>query len=94
MKLFAKVNSGAAGLIWVAGYFILLALVAISKEIAAQYAIAITGWTGGLVAVLLKNNASNKLDIEAAKMGEEKVDILNTIKVRANGPECEKTDVV
>jgi len=83
MKLYAKVNSGAAGLIWVGGFFVLLALVALSKDIAAQYPIALTGWTGGLISILFKNNSDNKLDIEEAKVGNGTVEALNQIKLNA-----------
>lgn len=83
MKLYAKINSGAAGIIWVVGFFVLLGLVALSKAIAAQYPIAVVGWTGGLVTILLKKNADNKLDLEAAKSGSSTVDNLDAVKVNA-----------
>jgi len=85
MKLYVKINSGAAGLVWVIGFFIMLACVQFSKAIAAQYVTALTGWTGGLVSILLKNNSNNKLDLEAAKTGNGTVENLNVIKQNAEG---------
>jgi hypothetical protein len=86
MKLYAKINSGAAGIIWAIGFFVMLGLVAISKAIATQYPIAVAGWTGGLVSILLKNNANNRLDLEAAKSSTDTVENLNAIKKNSEAP--------
>lgn len=85
MKLCVKINSGAAGLVWVVGYFILLAMVALFDKIGAQYPVALAGWTGGLVSILLKNNSNNKLDLAAAKAGNGTAEELNKIKISAGG---------
>lgn len=84
MRLYVKINSGAAGLVWVVGFFVMLALVAVSSAIAGQYPVALAGWTGGLVSILLKNNSNNKIDLEAAKVGNGTVDALNKIKQNAS----------
>lgn len=83
MKLYVKINSGAAGLVWVVGYFILLAAVALFDKIGPHYPVALAGWTGGLISILLKNNANNKLDLEAAKTGNGTVANLDQIKLNA-----------
>jgi hypothetical protein len=83
MKLYVKINSGAAGLVWVVGFFIMLVLVAVSSAIANQYPVALAGWTGGLVSILLKNNSNNKLDLEAAKTGNGTVAALDQIKINS-----------
>lgn len=90
MKLYVKINSGAAGLVWVVGFFALLGLVILSERVAGVYAIALTGWTGGLISTLLKNNANNKLDLEAAKSGNGTVVALDQIKLNAESsvPPC------
>ena len=86
MKLYVKINSGAAGLVWVVGFFALVACVHLSKSIAAQATMLVTGWTAGLGAILLKNNANNKLDLEAAKVGNGTVEALNKVKMNAGAP--------
>lgn len=83
MKLNVKINSGAAGLIFVIGFFAMLGLVAISERIAGVYPVALAGWTGGLISTLLKNNANNKLDLEAAKAGNGTVVALDQIKINS-----------
>jgi hypothetical protein len=90
MKIEVKINTGGAGMIFVVGFFIILGLVAISPRIAAVYAIAVTGWTGGLVSILMKNHASNKLDVQAASAPNGTVEALNQIKINACKPKvCE-----
>jgi hypothetical protein len=86
MKLYVKINSGAAGLVWVVGFFAMLALVALSDAIAIVYPVALAGWTGGLISILLKNNSNNKLDLEAAKVGNGTVEALNKVKMNAGAP--------
>lgn len=84
MKLYVKINSGAAGLVWVVGFFAMLVGVHFSKAIEGQYITALTGWTGGLISILLKNNSNNKLDLEAAKTGNGTVAALDQIKQNAS----------
>jgi hypothetical protein len=86
MQVNVKMDSGATGVFWAIGYFILLACVHFSKAIAAQYPIAIVGWTGGLVSILTKNHANNKLDVQAAVAGNGTVESLNQIKLNAAKP--------
>lgn len=88
MKLYAKVNSGAAALIWVVGFFVIVVLIAVSAAIERQCVIILAGWTSGLITILLKNNANNKLDLEAAKATNGTVANLNIIKQNSEAPPC------
>jgi UPF0716 family protein affecting phage T7 exclusion len=88
LKLDISINSGAALALFVPCFFGLVTLAAFLPAVERIFAVALAGMVGAFSGYLLKKNADNQKDIEAARGGFG--DELNKIKVQASQPaSCE-----
>jgi hypothetical protein len=68
-KFIVSINSGAALLIYIAGFFILTIMAGLMPAVERVYTVALTGWTGAVSFFWLKRNSNNKITLEADKAG-------------------------
>lgn len=76
-----NINSGAGLILWALGFFGLLWMAQHHPAIQSVYPVAVTGWTGGFIAILFKRYSDNKLDLQAARDGVGEA--LDKIKMQA-----------
>jgi hypothetical protein len=88
LKIDVNINSGAALALFIPCFFALVVLAAFLPAVERVFAVALAGMVGAFSGYLLKKNADNQKDIEAARGGFG--DELNKIKVQALQPiSCE-----
>lgn len=68
-KFIVSINSGAALLIYVAGFFVLTLMAGLMPAVERIYTVALTGWTGAVSFFWIKRNSNNKIILESEKAG-------------------------